>query len=226
MEKDSDELAFADYWNHRYVEKEGEDTYDWFRDWEQLGAWFKDHLSRPQANILHLGCGNSTLTADLHALGFTHLTSIDFSDVVIKSMETKYKDLNTVWKVMDVRQMDGLFDDSFDIAIDKATMDSMFHGSMWDPPDDVRENIERYLGEVVRVLVPGGTFLYITYRQPHFLKPLLARKDWNLSVETLPDRQRGVFEYFAYVMKKFDVEEDSEDASEPVTDSGSETGKE
>ena len=97
---------------------------------------------------------------------------------------------------------------------------------MWDPPDDVRENIERYLGEVVRVLVPGGTFLYITYRQPHFLKPLLARKDWNLSVETLPDRQRGVFEYFAYVMKKFDVEEDSEDASEPVTDSGSETGKE
>ena len=72
---------------------------------------------------------------------------------------------------------------------------------MWDPPDDVQENIERYLREVVRVLVPGATFLYITFEQPHFIKPLLAREDWELSVETLPDRQGGVFEYFAYVMR-------------------------
>ena len=42
---------------------------------------------------------------------------------------------------------------------------------MWDPPADVRENIERYLREVVRVLVPGGTFLYITYRQPRRCSP-------------------------------------------------------
>ena len=40
-------------------------------------------------------------------------------------MDAKYKDLNTVWKAMDVRQMDGLLDNSFDYAIDKATMDSM-----------------------------------------------------------------------------------------------------
>lgn len=60
MAKDNVDLSFSDYWNHRYVEKEREgNTYDWFRDWEQLGAWFKDHLSRPQAKLLHLGCGNS-----------------------------------------------------------------------------------------------------------------------------------------------------------------------
>lgn len=95
---------------------------------------------------------------------------------------------------------------------------------MWDPPDDVRENIERYLREVLRILVPGGTFLYITYRQPHFLKPLLAREDWDLSVETIPDRQGGVFEYFGYVMKKND--EDSKGASDSAKASGSETGDE
>ena len=78
---------------------------------------------------------------------------------------------------------------------------------MWDPPDDVRENVERYLQEVVRVLVPGGTFMYITFRQPHFLKPLLARGDWNLTIEILPDREGGVFEYFAYLMKKHDEED-------------------
>lgn len=59
MAIDDAELASADYWNHRYEELGVEEAYDWFRDWEQLEAWFKDHLSRPQAKILHLGCGNS-----------------------------------------------------------------------------------------------------------------------------------------------------------------------
>lgn len=40
-------------------------------------------------------------------------------------MDAKYKNLNAVWKVMDVRQMDGLLDNSFSYAIDKLTMDSM-----------------------------------------------------------------------------------------------------
>jgi SAM-dependent methyltransferase len=125
-------------------------------------------------------------------------------------MKARYKDLNVEWEVMDVRDM-ALDSCSFDIAIDKATMDSMFHGSMWDPPDDVRTNIDSYLSEVVRVLVPGGIFLYITYRQPHFIKPLLARElAWDLKVETLPDRPGGgVFEYFAYVMKKHGTSEGS-----------------
>ena len=59
MPIDNAELASADYWNHRYEEVGVEDAYDWFRDWEQLGAWFTDHLSQPHAKILHLGCGNS-----------------------------------------------------------------------------------------------------------------------------------------------------------------------
>lgn len=59
MAIDDAELATAEYWNHRYEEIGVEEAYDWFRDWEQLGAWFKNHLSRPNANILHLGCGNS-----------------------------------------------------------------------------------------------------------------------------------------------------------------------
>ena len=66
-----------------------------------------------------------TLTADLHSLGYTHQTNIDFSEPVIRAMEVKYKEINSVWKVMDIRQMDGLLDSSFDIAIDKGTMDSM-----------------------------------------------------------------------------------------------------
>ena len=166
--------------------------------WDAAIAYFLYYL--PMFSRL-LTCGQ-TLTADLHEMGFTNQTSIDFSSVVIRGMAAKYKRLGVEWKVMDVRDMS--FDDkTFDIAIDKGTMDSMFHGSMWDPPDDVRNNITKYLDEIERILVPGGTFLYLTYRQPHFIRPLLMRDEtWSFDVRHLPDKQGGVFEYFAYVMVK------------------------
>jgi hypothetical protein len=52
------------------------------------------------------------------------------------------------------------------------------------------------------VLKDDGVFLYVTYRQPHFVKPLLNRDDrWDLIVETLSDGE-GSFEYYAFVLKK------------------------
>ena len=67
MGEDATELAFPEYWNRRYTEEEGkQDSYDWFRNWEHLEAWFKNHLSRSNARILHLGCGNSVSICTLH----------------------------------------------------------------------------------------------------------------------------------------------------------------
>ena len=63
--------------------------------------------------------------------------------------------------------------------------------------------------QVLRILKPGGIFLYITYRQPHFVKPALVReRKWSLDVETLEDGKGGGggFEYFGYVMRKNGVE--------------------
>ena len=141
---------------------------------------------------------------DLYKLGFRDQMNIDFSEIVIKAMAARYEDIGAEWKVMDVRDMHEFWSECFDIAIDKGTMDAMFHGSVWDPPDEVRDNIARYLGEVDRVLVPGGKFIYITYRQPHFIRPLLVREGvWKVEVEVLPDEPGGgVFEYFAYVVRK------------------------
>jgi EEF1A lysine methyltransferase 4 len=61
----------------------------------------------------------------------------------------------------------------FDVAIDKSTLDTMLYGSLWDPDSEVRENVGAYVDEVARALIPGGRWLHITYRQPHFLRPLL-----------------------------------------------------
>lgn len=63
-------------------------------------------------------------------------------------MKLKYALLETRWFVMDVRHLE-LPDWSIDIAIDKGTLDAMIHGSLWDPPEDVRRNVGNYVDEVV-----------------------------------------------------------------------------
>lgn len=62
-------------------------------------------------------------------------------------MKTKYTSLDTKWLYMDARHM-SFPDKSIEVAIDKSTLDAMIHGSQWDPPADVRENVGKYVDEV------------------------------------------------------------------------------
>ncbi len=66
-------------------------------------------------------------------------------------MKTKYSNLETRWSVMDVRKLQ-FPDGSIDVAIDKGTLDAMIHGSLWDPPEDVRSNVGQYVDEVKHLL--------------------------------------------------------------------------
>jgi len=137
--------------------KEELGAYEWFRSFQKLTPFFNKHLLSPSSgsdcHILHLGCGNSvrtpfqlsrlipnlkyktnesllqTLSANLHTLRYKNQTSVDFSQVVIDAMKSKYAQLDTRWILMDVRELD-FPDASVDIAIDKGTLDSFIHGSL------------------------------------------------------------------------------------------------
>ncbi|CZS96598.1 hypothetical protein WAI453_010042 [Rhynchosporium graminicola] len=216
-EKELLELSKPEFWDNRYAEHLSKDascdsadqqpipSFEWFRDYSKLRLFFRKWLPSPGGGevVLHLGCGNSTLTSDLYSEGYKHQINVDFSQVVINAMSTKYAALNQQWSFMDVRKLE-FKDGSIDVAIDKGTLDAFLHGSLWDPPEDVRENVGAYVDQVARVLKPGGKWLYITYRQPHFMKPLLLREDkWILEVETLVDPDGGGgFEYFGFVMTR------------------------
>lgn len=127
-------------------------------------------------------------------------------------------DTGIEWRWADVRDMKHLPSSSVDVAFDKGTMDAMIHGSPWSPPEDVLDNTRRYINEVSlpskssafsliviqahRVLKDDGVFLYITYRQPHFIKPLLNRDDiWSLKMEYLTD-DKSSFEYHGFILQK------------------------
>ena len=210
--EDLKELSHARYWDERYTEEQtkphgdSSESYEWFRTFVKLRPFLEKHLPKPTASaprILHLGNGTSTLPTDLFELGYHTQVSIDFSAIAIDAMRAQSVNLGSglEWLVMGVRTMQ-FPDQSFDVAVDKGTLDAMLHGSLWDPEDEVKENASAYVNEVARVLKPGGKWLYVTYRQPHFLKPLLARESvWRMEVETLQDSV-GSFEYFGFIMTK------------------------
>jgi hypothetical protein len=55
--------------------------------------------------------------------------------------------------------------------------------------------------QVHRVLKDDGVFLYVTYRQPHFIKPILNRDDeWDMEMEVMGGGDS--FQYFGFVLKK------------------------
>lgn len=74
-------------------------------------------------------------------LGYNNQTSVDFSDIVTVNMKAQYPNQGTTWQTMDIRAL-AFPDGSFDICIDKATLDAMLYGSLWDPEPEVRANIE------------------------------------------------------------------------------------
>lgn len=56
--------------------------------------------------------------------------------------------------------------------------------------------------QVFRVLKNDGIFLYVTFRQPHFVKPLVNHEGlWDLKVEVLREDETA-FDYHAFVMVK------------------------
>ncbi|KJX92308.1 S-adenosyl-L-methionine-dependent methyltransferase like protein [Zymoseptoria brevis] len=209
-------LATPEYWNSRYTSSSSfsdgsTPTHEWFRHYSSLKPFFQRHFFstyRPEnePRILHAGSGDSTVPYDLSSEeGYTNQLCVDFSQTVVDMMRarTKASSSGIEWQCADVRDLSALLpDESIDVAFDKGTLDAMIHGSPWSPPEDVLRNTGEYILEVQRVLKPGGVFLYVTYRQRHFVEPLLNREGkWRVEMEVLTD-EKGGLEYYGFVLRK------------------------
>lgn len=98
----------------------------------------------------HTGCGNSALSHDLHELGYTDVTSIDFSPACIAAMRARYARCPGLrWAVMDIRAL-AFPDASFDVVLEKGTLDVLMveETDPWHVSPQAAALMHRVLAEV------------------------------------------------------------------------------
>ena len=205
MDTPEDNKAYlrVDYWDERYT---NEEHYDWLLTYSSLSPVLSPFL-QPAHDILMLGAGNSSLSSDMYLAGFPHITNIDISSVVITHMRQKHLHMPSMQcnphPGLQMNMLDLQFPaHSFDIVIDKATMDVLQVDTEdpWNPQSSVLERCRAYCDQVCKVLKPGGVLLQVSFQQPHFRKPLLMEwgLNWTYEVRTL---EGGVLPYYLFILR-------------------------
>ncbi|KAG9440889.1 hypothetical protein H6P81_021054 [Aristolochia fimbriata] len=214
--------AASEYLNPHYWDKRfsAEEHYEWFKDYSHFRNLIMDHLN-PHDSVLELGCGNSQLSEELYRDGVVDITCIDLSAVAVEKMRARL--LENGCKDIKVLQADMLElpfgNDSFDVVIEKGTMDVLFvdSGDPWNPKPETVRKVMTMLEGVDRVLKPHGTFISITFGQPHFRRPFFEAPQftWSMEWKTFGDG----FHYFVYTLKKgkrpLDFKENHEKLEKP-----------
>lgn len=122
--------------------------------WRSEEAVFREVFDRTDC-LLELGTGTGRIALGLCELGHTRVIGVDISREMIKRAQRlrKILEYEAAFQVMDA--CDLKFDDNtFDGAI------FGFNGLMQIPG---RENRRQALREILRVLVPGGAFVFTTH---------------------------------------------------------------
>ncbi|CAI4223148.1 unnamed protein product [Auanema sp. JU1783] len=184
------QYAVKEYWNERFSTEE---SFEWLKDFSAF-----QHLVLPElksdSRILHIGCGNSQMSMRLLEMGFKNITNLDYSE---KGRE-KYPEMD--WVCDDIRSLESLQNESFDVVLEKATIEALLVGekSAWNPSDEALVTVDNVLKSIRRVLAPRGVFISISFTQPHFRVPALLRDNiWHVQVAEFGDS----FHYFVYICR-------------------------
>jgi len=132
--------------------------------------------------ILDIGFGTSEVSACLHADGWTNVTAIDTSVVAVtraRSARRHQGRSELQFLQMDACKMDEIPEKSFDAVLDKALLDTLVTGGHAFP------RVRDMLGEVYRVLRPGGVYFCVSHSAAATRLPYLAHdssKPWRIEV--------------------------------------------
>ena len=115
------------YWDDRYAGEGKDKTFDWLLSYMTLKGFLAQYMKNKDVRILVLGCGNAAFSEDLYDDGFKNQVNVDISSVVISLMKERNAVLRPEiqWITMDITDMRDFETGSFDIAIDKSTMDAL-----------------------------------------------------------------------------------------------------
>eukprot|EP00747_Dinoflagellata_sp_TGD_P011895 gnl/TRDRNA2_/TRDRNA2_121179_c2_seq1.p1 gnl/TRDRNA2_/TRDRNA2_121179_c2~~gnl/TRDRNA2_/TRDRNA2_121179_c2_seq1.p1 ORF type:complete len:269 (+),score=47.32 gnl/TRDRNA2_/TRDRNA2_121179_c2_seq1:77-808(+) len=192
-----------DYWQETYEQDRG--VYEWYgRSYEEFKELFAGPAGMLKTDkIAMLGCGDSALSADMYRASYEQITNVDFSPRVVERMRARHADMPSMtWQVGDVTNLEAFADGSFDIAIDKGTLDAVSSG-----PAKMKR---RMLEEVHRILTVGGRYIHITPIDERFRMNMFAempRGGWTCTVHPIKRQFSAIEDYtvanhFVYICTK------------------------
>ncbi|KAJ9558230.1 hypothetical protein OSB04_012844 [Centaurea solstitialis] len=154
------------YWDARYVHEAAAGSFDWYQRYHALRPFVRKYI--PTASrVLMVGCGNAVMSEDMVKDGYESIMNVDISCVAIEMMRRKYEHVPQLkYLQMDVRDMGFFLDDSFDSCGTDAPISA-----------------SQMLGEVSRILKPGGTYMLITYGDPTVRMPHVNRPAYNWKID-------------------------------------------
>ncbi|OHT04999.1 Menaquinone biosynthesis methyltransferase [Tritrichomonas foetus] len=185
-----------EYWEKRY--QTDVNSYEWYQDPDDLIPVIKSEF-KTKEKALDVGCGSSTLPIGLIDIGFEKVIGLDISKTVIEQNKKRYENIrNLEFVVGDVTKMQ-FEDKSFDIVIDKGTMDSLLSSLV------IHKKANLMLEEIIRVLKPNGVFIEISYGTPGTRTPLFEKlkEFWNIdSPKTIIKPNDKKSSHYIYIAQK------------------------
>ena len=85
LPKNHQEFKEKEYWDS-FFKKRGKRAFEWYGEYGELCGILHKYI-KPTDQILHIGCGNSTISADLFDVGYKNQYNIgnnDYFDYLIK----------------------------------------------------------------------------------------------------------------------------------------------
>jgi len=162
-----EEFKTKEYWN-KFFEKRGGNTFEWYGSYKTYKSVLNKEI--PKKNrILIAGCGNSLMGEEMYDDGYESITSVDYSEKVLSEMEARKKGRKITYTQMDLADLK-FPEESFDIIIDKATLDATFCNEEGDTLTIVKKIWENYF----RVLAHKGRYICITLLQQQVLSGILS----------------------------------------------------
>ena len=173
LKKKAKEYYKQEYWENRYSWYTQE--MDWYTNFAKINKDFlieeilkEKFPNKNNCKILEMGCGNSTMAFELSKLGYSDITSIDFSPTVITQMKEKYKLVPSLkYLCVDFYRLEQFFSShEFDIIIEKAGLDSI---AVRESPEVPKLLLNVY-EKMHYVMKPNGIVLSVSSKNPTFWK--------------------------------------------------------
>ncbi|KAK6122872.1 hypothetical protein DH2020_043398 [Rehmannia glutinosa] len=198
----SHDIQSKEHWDQFYTTTSCDVYSELYAEWPQLQSLLTSQLLSPSSSslqqsesatgapppsavqseeviILVPGCGNSRLSEHLYDAGFTNITNVDFSEVVISYMLNRNirERPRMKWHVMDMTSMK-FENETFDAVVDKEGLDGLMDPNLGPRLGNL------YLSQVKRLLKAGGKYICVTLAKHHVLALLFPkfRFGWRVNL--------------------------------------------